>query len=49
MGVGVVGEDHGTHLMPGHSWGTVGYHCDDQKIFVGDKDNGKDTEGKIKI
>ncbi|KAJ7390558.1 hypothetical protein OS493_024596 [Desmophyllum pertusum] len=33
LGVGVVWEDHGCHVMPGWQYGCVGYHVDDGNIF----------------
>lgn len=33
MGVGVVWQDYGSHMMPGWKEGTVGYLVDEGKIF----------------
>lgn len=33
MGVGVVWQDYGNHMMPGWEQGTVGYLVDEGKIF----------------
>lgn len=47
IGIGVVWEDYGCHVMPGWQHGTVGYHVDDGKIFdARNETTGKEIEGK---
>lgn len=46
IGIGVVWEDYGCHVMPGWQHGTVGYHADDGKIFdARNETTGKEIEG----